>query len=200
MKIQEEGENFNPDEYQNLISPNVRAVYDFEMLGEFASGEKLNWPVDPTRGISAYFQDASYLQAFGIPHRAIDIPVPQGSPVRAPAAGVVYKVKDNGDTSYAYVMIAHKGGLVTVFGHMYEVMVDERDIVLPGEVIGLSGGIPGTKGAGYLTTGAHLHFETIKNGKHVNPLYLLDLDKIAEEYIPEHLRDLSLLDLEELAE
>lgn len=200
QKITEDGENFNPDNYTNLINPNVRAVYDFEMLGEFATGEKLNWPVDPSRGISAYFQDSSYLAAFGIPHRAIDIPIPQGTPVRAPASGVVYKVKDNGDTSYSYIIIAHKGGLLTVYGHIYQVMVEERDIVLPGEVIGLSGGIPGSKGAGYLTTGAHLHFETIKNGKHVDPLYLMDLDKLADEYIPEHLKDLDLLDLEEQAE
>jgi len=200
MKIQEDGENFNPDNYQDLIHPNVRAVYDFEMLGDFASGEKLNWPVEPSRGLSAYFADSSYLKAFGIPHRAIDIPVPQGTPVRAPSSGVVYKIKDLGDTNYAYIIIAHKGGLLTVYGHMYEIMVDERDVVLPGEVIGLSGGIPGTKGAGFLTTGAHLHFETIKNGKHVDPLYLMDLDKLAEEYIPEHFKDLDLLDLEELAE
>ncbi len=196
-KINEDGENFDPDNYKDLINPNVRAVYDFEMLGEFATGEKLNWPVEPSRGISAYFQDSSYLKAFGIPHRAIDLPVPQGSAVRAPASGVVYKVKDNGDSSYSYIILAHKGGLLTVYGHMYQVMVDERDVVLPGEVIGLSGGIPGTKGAGYLTTGAHLHFETVKNGKHVDPLYLMDLDKIDEEYIPEHFKDLDLLDLED---
>ncbi len=200
QKINEDGENFNPDNYQNLINPNVRAVYDFEMLGEFATGEKLNWPVEPSRGISAYFHDPSYLAAFGVPHQAIDIPTPQGTPIRAPAAGVVYKVKDNGDTSYSYIIIAHKGGLLTVYGHVYQVMVEERDVVLPGEVIGLSGGIPGSKGAGYFTTGAHLHFETIKNGKHVDPLYLLDLDKLADEYIPDYLKDLDLLSLDKPAE
>jgi murein DD-endopeptidase MepM/ murein hydrolase activator NlpD len=189
QKIKEDGENFNPDDYQNLIHPNVRAIYDFEMAAEFAAGEKLNWPVEPTRGISAYFHDSSYKATFGIPHNAIDIPIPQESSVRAPAAGVVYKVKDSGDNSYAYVIIAHKGGLLTVYGHMYEVLVDERDIVLPGEVIGLSGGIPGTKGAGYLTTGAHLHFEVIKNGVHINPLYMLDLEKLSEEYVPASMKE-----------
>lgn len=192
-KIEQDGENFNPDNYKDLINPNVRAVYDFEMLGEFATGEKLNWPVKPSRGISAYFRDSSYYGTFGIPHNAIDIPTPQKTPIRAPAAGVVYKIKDNDDSSYSYIILAHKGGLLTVYGHMYETMVNERDIVLPGEVIGLSGGIPGTTGAGYLTTGAHLHFEVIKNGKHVDPLYLLDLDQMPEEYVPEHLKDLDLL-------
>ncbi|MFC1599803.1 murein hydrolase activator EnvC family protein [Patescibacteria group bacterium] len=188
-KIAEDGENFNPDNYQDLINPNIRAIYDFEMAAEFATGEKLNWPVEPTRGISAYFRDSSYKAVFGIPHNAIDIPILQESSVRAPAAGVVYKVKDNGDNSYAYVIIAHKGGLLTVYGHLTEILVDERDIVLPGEVIGLSGGIPGTKGAGYLTTGAHLHFEVIKNGVHINPLFMLDLEKLSEDYIPESMKE-----------
>lgn len=183
-KIIEEGDDFDPDNYKNLITPNVRAIYDFEMSGEFIAGEKLNWPVKPSRGISAYFRDPAYYGTFGIPHNAIDLPTPQGTPIRAPAAGVVYKVKDNDDANYSYIILAHKGGLLTVYGHMYAVMVDERDIVFPGEVIGLSGGIPGTKGAGYLTTGAHLHFEVIKSGKHINPLLVLPLDKLPEEYIP----------------
>jgi len=199
-RIKEDGENFNPDDYQDLINPNIRAIYDFEMAAEFAAGEKLNWPVEPTRGISAYFRDSAYAATFGIPHNAIDIPVLQESSVRAPAAGVVYKVKNNGDNSYSYIIIAHKGGLMTVYGHMYEVLVDERDIVLPGEVIGLSGGIPGTKGAGYLTTGAHLHFEVIKNGVHINPLYMLDLAKLNEEYIPESMKEDEESEEEEVVE
>lgn len=195
QKIVEEGENFNPDNYASLISPNVRAIYDFEISGEYATGEKLNWPVAPTRGISAYFHDASYLATFGIPHNAIDLPTAQGTPVRAPAAGVVYKVKDNGDTSYSYLIIAHKGGVLTVYGHMSEILVDERDVVLPGEIVGLSGGTPGTKGAGYLTTGAHLHFEVIKSGKHIDPLFVLPLDQLDHDYIPSYMIDLLPEDL-----
>jgi len=188
QKIKQDGANFNPDNYGDLINPSVRAIYDFEINGDFADGELLNWPVSPTRGISAYFRDSSYQTAFGIPHNAIDIPVAQGTPVRAPASGVVYKVKDNGDESYAYIILAHKGGLLTVFGHMSEILVDDRDIVLPGEVIGLSGGIPGSKGAGYLTTGAHLHFEVLQNGKYIDPLLVLPLDVLGENNLPAYLK------------
>jgi murein DD-endopeptidase MepM/ murein hydrolase activator NlpD len=184
-KIVEEGDNFDPDNYSGVINKNVRAIYDFEMSGEFESGERLNWPVKPTRGISAYYLDPSYHSTFGIPHNAIDIPISQGTAVRSPAAGVVYKVHDNGDESYSYLILAHKGGLLTVYGHMSEILVKERDIVFPGEIVGLSGGIPGTKGAGYLTTGAHLHFEVIKSGKHIDPLKILPLEKLATQYIPD---------------
>ncbi|MFC1656190.1 murein hydrolase activator EnvC family protein [Patescibacteria group bacterium] len=195
QKILEEGDDFNPDNYSHLISPNVRAIYDFELSGEYATGEKLNWPVTPSRGISAYFRDSSYKSTFGIPHNAIDIPVAQGTPVRAPSSGVVYKVKDNNDTSYSYIILAHKGGVLTVFGHMSETLVEERDVVLPGEMIGLSGGIPGTTGAGYLTTGAHLHFEVIKSGKHVDPLFLLPIEQLDPDYIPSYMIDLLPEDL-----
>lgn len=188
QKIHEDGENFNPDNYGNLITPNVRAIYDFEINDDYINGETLNWPVSPTRGISAYFHDSAYLAAFGIPHNAIDIPTAQGTPVRAPASGVVYKVKDNGDNSYSYIMLAHKGGLMTLYGHVSKILVNERDVVLPGEVIALSGGTPGTKGSGYLTTGAHLHFEVIKDGKHIDPLLILPLDKLGENYIPAYLK------------
>jgi len=189
QKIQQDGDNFNPDNYANLINPNVRAVYDFEMSGNFTDEETLAWPIKPSGGISAYFQDGSYLATFGIPHNAIDLPVASGSMIHAPRAGVVYKVKDNGDNSYAYIILAHKGGLLTVYGHMSEILVKERDIVLPGEVIGLSGGIPGTKGSGWLTTGAHLHFEVIKGGKHIDPLLVLPLDELGADFIPSYLKE-----------
>ncbi len=71
---------------------------------------------------------------------------------------------------------------------MSETLVHERDIILPGEVIGLSGGIPGSTGAGYLTTGAHLHFEVIQSGKHIDPLLILPLDKLGENNIPAYLK------------
>ncbi len=195
QKIIEEGDDFDPDNYSNLISPNVRAIYDFELTGEYATGEKLNWPVTPSRGISAYFHEASYKSTFGIPHNAIDIPTAQGTPVRAPAAGVVYKVKDNNDTSYSYIILAHKGGILTLYGHLSETLVDERDIVLPGEIIGLSGGTPGSIGSGYLTTGAHLHFEVIKSGKNVDPLFFLPLKQLDPDYIPSYMIDLLPEDL-----
>jgi len=188
QKIKEDGKNFNPDDYGDLITPSVRAIYNLEIDDSFADGGKLNWPVLPTRGISAYFHDKSYLATFGIPHNAIDIPTPQGTPLRSPASGVVYKVKFNGDASYAYVILAHKNGIQTVYGHVSEVLVKEGDIVLPGEVIALSGATPGTVGSGYLTTGPHLHFEVIKGGKHINPLLVLPLDKLPKEYIPSYLK------------
>ncbi len=142
------------------------------------------WPANPARGITAYFLDDGYRKRFGIPHHAIDFRLPQNSRVLAAAPGIIYKAKDNG-MGYSYITIAHPGGLVTSYGHISKILVKEGDMVRAGDFIGLSGGIPGTRGAGYITTGAHLHFEVIENGEHKNPLDFLPLEKMRLDDIPE---------------
>ncbi|MDD5751340.1 MAG: M23 family metallopeptidase [Candidatus Peribacteraceae bacterium] len=129
------------------------------------------WPVEPELGISATFLDAAYEKRFGLPHHAIDIPVAQGSDIRAAADGTVDRVIDNG-LGYSYVIVTHEG-FATLYGHVSAFYVEEGQAVRRGEVIAASGGMPGTRGAGALTTGPHLHFELIKDGKPVDPLTAL---------------------------
>ena len=131
------------------------------------------WPVNPVRGISAYFNDADYLRLFGIPHNAIDIPLPMQTPIKSPEDGVVIKVKGGAGLDFHYVIIEHPGGIRTLYGHVYKIFVSEGEVVSKGQVFALSGGMPGTTGAGFLTTGAHLHLEFSKDGKYVNPLNYL---------------------------
>lgn len=133
----------------------------------------LLWPVKPELGISAYFHDENYKNRFGITHNAIDIPVAQGSGVRAAADGIVVKIKENG-LGYSYITLAHSGDILTTYGHVSKISVKEGDVVARGEVIGRSGGTPGTLGAGNVTTGAHLHFEVRRGGEFKDPLELLD--------------------------
>ena len=138
--------------------------------------EDFIWPVAPALGISSFFHDKSYESKFGITHNAIDIPTDQLTPVMAPLSGQVIEARDGG-LGYSYLQLAHKDGLSTVYGHIYSLKAQKGDMVEQGEIIALSGGALGTRGAGTMTTGPHLHLEILKDGVYVDPLeYLPDLE------------------------
>lgn len=180
-EIAEKGEDINVDDYLGLLDLRTKALYEFKR-DYSGRGNDFAWPIEPDRGISAYFKDQAYVGVFGVQHYAIDIPAYQGTPTRAAADGVVYTVKDNG-YGYSYIILAHADGIMTVYGHMTEMLVTAGETISKGEIIGLSGGMPGTKGAGYMTTGPHLHFEVLKGGKHQDPMYYLPLNVFDEEDI-----------------
>ena len=137
---------------------------------------EIAWPVEPIYGISAGFHDPEYEEIFGIPHEAIDIPIEQGSRVSSAADGVIEKIADNG-MGYNYAIVRHKGG-ATLYGHVTVFLVKEGQNVKRGQSIALSGGRPGSKGAGALSTGPHLHFEVIVDGEHIDPMTLLPKESI----------------------
>lgn len=140
------------------------------------------WPVPPNK-LTAKFHDPTYPKRWG-QHNAIDIRAKQYTEIVAPANAYVFQTKDNGN-GYSYIVLAHKNNLVTVYGHVSEIMVTAGTTVRKGDVIGLSGGTPGTKGAGLQTTGPHLHFEVYYKGQSVNPLNYLPISEMPIEYVPD---------------
>jgi len=129
----------------------------------------LIWPVTKNT-ITAYFHDPDYPFRSIFEHPAVDIRAAQGATIKAAASGYVARVKFDGSSKYAYIMIIHGDGLATVYGHVSRVFVHEDEYVTQGQNIGLSGGMPGSPGSGGLTTGPHLHFEVRLNGIPVDPL------------------------------
>lgn len=139
-----------------------------QRTGEFGDASFV-WPIEPEEGISAHFKDSGYQKRFGMPHHAVDIPAPQGTIVGAAAEGIVTNVTDQG-MGFNSLVIRHADGFSTLYGHVTKFLVKEGDHVRAGEPIALSGGKPGTKGAGLMTTGAHLHLALYKDGEVVDPL------------------------------
>jgi murein DD-endopeptidase MepM/ murein hydrolase activator NlpD len=130
------------------------------------------WPVEPIEGISAHFHDPAYQARFGLRHDAIDIPIPQGTDVIASADGIVAHIAERG-MGYNALTVTYENGLTVVYGHVSEFLVTEGQRIEAGDILLLSGGTPGTPGAGALTTGPHLHFEVYSEGMAVDPLRYL---------------------------
>jgi murein DD-endopeptidase MepM/ murein hydrolase activator NlpD len=131
----------------------------------------LVWPLASHR-VTSTFHDKTYPFRYLFEHPAIDIGTGQGTSIKAPADGYVLKAIDNG-MGYSYIALIHADGMSTVYGHVSKIYVDDDEFVSRGDVIGLTGGMPGTPGAGRLSTGPHLHFEVRLNGIPVNPLNYL---------------------------
>ncbi len=178
-------------EYQRLIAQARKEqlqaeaeVYSLEKLvrqkmskkdkDKLESGSSdIAWPV-AGRTITTGFHDADYPYRKIIgEHPAVDIRAAQGSTLRAAGDGYVARVKFDGTTAYAYIMIIHNNGLSTVYGHVSGVSVAVDQYVHQGDVIGKTGGAPRGTGSGPFTTGPHLHFEVRKDGIPVNPLNYL---------------------------
>lgn len=99
------------------------------------------------------------------PHAGLDVAVGKGTPVKAPAAGVIANTGNyffNGNT----VFIDHGQGLVTAYMHLSRTDVRAGQVVKKGETIG-------AVGATGRVTGPHLHWAVILNNTPVDPALFL---------------------------
>ena len=95
-------------------------------------------------------------------HKGIDLASPVGTPVYAPADGMVAKAE--WFSSYGlYIQVEHGGEMQTRYGHLSRLNVAAGQFVHKGDLIGYVG----TTGR---STGPHLHYEVRINGESVNPM------------------------------
>jgi murein DD-endopeptidase MepM/ murein hydrolase activator NlpD len=119
----------------------------------------------PTTGwLSSEFSRARFHPILHLtrPHEGIDLAAPYGTPVVAPAAGVVERVTVQ--TGYGNVLeIDHGNGVETKYAHLSRIDVRVGQHVTRGQPIAAVGNSG-------LSTGPHLHYEVHVNGKVVDPL------------------------------
>jgi murein DD-endopeptidase MepM/ murein hydrolase activator NlpD len=99
-------------------------------------------------------------------HRGLDISAPNGTPILAPADGIVVEVDWN--SGYGQILVVNHGyGVVSRYAHISQSYVQGGQRVKRGEKIC-------AVGATGRVTGPHLHYEVIVNGIPVNPMRFLE--------------------------
>ena len=147
--------------------------------GNYSGGE-LEWPCPNYTRISSYFGYRGSAATGGVGtanHNGYDLAAPHYVDVISAESGTVIKVvnacthdypktaktKCNCGGGYGnYIMIDHGGQLVTLYGHLAKINVSVGEKVYRGQKIGEVGS------CGW-STGYHLHFSVIANGKYVDP-------------------------------
>lgn len=118
------------------------------------------WPVIG-RLTSSFGERLDPFNGEGAFHAGLDIAAPYGTPIRAPADGII--VKAGPANGYGREMIIdHGGGITTLYGHLSAFAVVPGQSVKQGQIIGYVGS------AGR-STGPHLHYEVLINNMPVNP-------------------------------
>ncbi|HPA25679.1 MAG TPA: M23 family metallopeptidase [bacterium] len=131
----------------NSLASNLRSKSNESKAGGYI------WPTS-ARYITQYF---------GWRHNGLDIAGPLGTPIYAAKPGKVITAGWNSGGYGNYIILQHTDGTKTLYGHMTKLYVKAGNQVEQGETIGAMGSTG-------RSTGPHLHFEIIINGKRVNPL------------------------------
>jgi murein DD-endopeptidase MepM/ murein hydrolase activator NlpD len=135
-----------------------------------ADGSQLIWPAHGVRLVQGFGPSAYPFEPpfDGYPHfhTGIDLAGPMGTPILAAADGVVLSA-DVSTVGYGnHIIVAHAGGLMTLYGHLEVMMVKAGDTVKAGQVIALMGSTGNS-------TGPHCHFEVRVNAQPVDPIPFL---------------------------
>ncbi|MGI9417137.1 MAG: peptidoglycan DD-metalloendopeptidase family protein, partial [Geminicoccaceae bacterium] len=147
-----------------LFSPDggLRTYYDSE--GRSLRKFLLRTPIDGARLSSHFGKRRHPVLGYTKMHKGTDFAAPRGTPIYAGGSGRIEKAERYGGYGN-YIRIRHSDTWGTAYAHMHKFAKGMRPgaRVRQGQVIGYVG----TTGR---STGNHLHYEVLKNGKQVNPM------------------------------
>ncbi|MCL6258075.1 M23 family metallopeptidase [Aquiflexum sp. TKW24L] len=146
--------DFNPKEFKDTVQ--------IKLFDPFF-GTDWKMPLDETR-ITSEFGFRRYRW-----HHGTDLKLNIGDPVYSSFDGIV-RIKSYDRNGYGYyVVVRHKNGLETLYGHLSKFRVEIGQEVKAGELIGL-GGSTGR------SSGPHLHYEIRYQGLSINPTEVFDFN------------------------
>lgn len=102
-------------------------------------------------------------------HRGIDYAVNVGTPIYAPADGIVEVTRKSNKGSGNFLRLSHSFGFSSSYSHLKKFAVKRGDYVKKGDLIGLSGNTG-------LSTGYHLHYEIRLVGSSLDPFAFIQWD------------------------
>lgn len=112
-------------------------------------------------------------------HYGLDFTAPIGTPIYATGDGIIeYSILSTDKLSRGYgnlIIIDHEYGYKTLYAHLSRFNIKKGDKIERGKIIGYVG-------SSGLSTGPHLHYEVIKDGKKVNPINYLFNSLTPDEY------------------
>jgi len=136
----------------------------FDLKGQSVRKTLMRTPIDGARLSSGFGKRKHPILGYTKMHRGVDFAAAQGTPIYAAGDGVVEMAGRNGGYGN-YVRLRHNSTYGTAYAHMlrFAKAIRKGARVRQGQVIGYVG----TTGR---STGPHLHYEVLVNGKQVNPM------------------------------
>ncbi|MBW3468256.1 peptidoglycan DD-metalloendopeptidase family protein [Arthrospiribacter ruber] len=146
--------DFNPKEFKDTV---------YVKLYDPFFGTEYKMPLDQTHITSEFgFRRFRW-------HHGTDLRLRTGDPIYSVFDGIV-RVRSFDRNGYGYyIVVRHKNGLETLYGHMSKLIAEVGQEVKAGDIIGL-GGSTGR------STGPHLHFEVRYQGLSINPTEMFDFN------------------------
>ena len=152
---------------QAHIGAGLAMVTHMLPVGKPIAGLTLSWPIDGAHVTQGFGPSDLLLEPplgpYAHFHTGIDIAAPFGTTVMAAADGVVVAVGHSRIGYGNYVVVAHGGGIMTLYGHLLETNVEVGNTVVRGQRVGLEGS------TGW-STGPHVHFELRVNDAVIDPM------------------------------
>jgi murein DD-endopeptidase MepM/ murein hydrolase activator NlpD len=160
------GRGNNLEAWWKKREPEYNAIRDARARETGATGWKQDF-IWPTRGrISGFFgRQRIYAGEPGPYHSGIDVAAGTGTPIVAPADGVIVLARTGFSLEGGIVIVDHGAGLNSAFIHLSKVPVIEGQRVKQGQLIG-------NVGSTGRSTGPHMHWSLMWGESRIDPLLM----------------------------